>query len=154
MLRYYNFDVVCAEIPDQITLAINLSGCPNRCAGCHSPWLWEEVGEPLTEEVLERLVTRYEGAIDCLCLMGGDGDPAAIDRLAGWVRSHHPELLVGWYSGRQQLAVEVAPSHLDFLKLGPYIEALGGLRAPTTNQRLYRILSDGTWQRVWPSGGR
>ena len=38
------FDVVFQEIPGEVTLALNLSGCPNRCAGCHSPHLWEEVG--------------------------------------------------------------------------------------------------------------
>ena len=45
MLRLASFDVVFQEIPGEVTLALNLSGCPNRCAGCHSPHLWEEVGE-------------------------------------------------------------------------------------------------------------
>ena len=26
----------------------------------------------------------------------------------------------------------------DFIKTGPYVEALGGLKSPTTNQRFYR----------------
>ena len=28
---------------------------------------------------------------------------------------------------------------LDYLKLGPYDERLGGLDSPTTNQRFYRV---------------
>ena len=37
MVRYHNFDVVFAEIPGETTLAINITNCPNRCPGCHSP---------------------------------------------------------------------------------------------------------------------
>ena len=33
MLNYYNYDIVCQEIPDEITLAINITGCPNHCQG-------------------------------------------------------------------------------------------------------------------------
>lgn len=39
MVRYHNFDIVFAEIPDETTLAINITNCPNRCPGCHSPHL-------------------------------------------------------------------------------------------------------------------
>ena len=36
MLRYTNTDIVFQELPDEVTLAVNLSGCPCRCPGCHS----------------------------------------------------------------------------------------------------------------------
>ncbi len=51
MLKFYNYDVVCQEIPDEVTLAVNITGCPNRCEGCHSPWLWEDGGEVLCDAV-------------------------------------------------------------------------------------------------------
>ena len=57
MLRLASFDVVFQEIPGEVTLALNLSGCPNRCAGCHSPHLWEEVGEPLDDNLLNSLLS-------------------------------------------------------------------------------------------------
>ena len=38
---------------------------------------------------------------------------------------------------------------MDYIKLGPYIEALGGLKSPTTNQALYRIDSDGNMSRMY-----
>ena len=31
MLRYINTDIVFQEFPDEVTLAINISGCPCRC---------------------------------------------------------------------------------------------------------------------------
>ena len=31
VVRYYNFDIVFAEIPGETTLAINIANCPNRC---------------------------------------------------------------------------------------------------------------------------
>ena len=75
MLRYTDYDIVFREIPDETTLAVNLAGCPNRCPGCHSPQLQEPIGEPLTEEVVERLLARYGAAVTCFCLMGGDAEP-------------------------------------------------------------------------------
>jgi anaerobic ribonucleoside-triphosphate reductase activating protein len=72
MLRLASFDVVFQEIPGEVTLALNLSGCPNRCAGCHSPHLWEEVGEPLDDNLLNSLLSGYGNAITCVCFMGGD----------------------------------------------------------------------------------
>ena len=82
MLRYTDYDIVFREIPDETTLAVNLAGCPNRCPGCHSPQLQEPIGEPLTEEVVERLLVRYGAAVTCFCLMGGDAEPHEAARLA------------------------------------------------------------------------
>lgn len=86
MLRYTDYDIVFREIPDETTLAVNLAGCPNRCPGCHSPQLQEPIGEPLTEEVVERLLARYGAAVTCFCLMGGDAEPHEAARLALFAR--------------------------------------------------------------------
>ena len=44
MLNYLNTGVVFQEIPDEVTLSINITGCPSRCPGCHSQYLWENIG--------------------------------------------------------------------------------------------------------------
>ena len=36
MLKYTTHDIVFQEFPDEVTLAVNLSRCPNACPGCHS----------------------------------------------------------------------------------------------------------------------
>ena len=69
MIRYYNFDIVFAEIPDEVTLAINITGCPYRCEGCHSPHLREDRGERLDTDALAALLERYGDGITCLCLL-------------------------------------------------------------------------------------
>lgn len=49
MLKYVDARVVFQEIPDEITLAINISNCPCHCKGCHSQYLAEDIGKPLIE---------------------------------------------------------------------------------------------------------
>ena len=144
MVRFHNFDVVFAEIPGETTLAINITGCPNRCPGCHSPHLTADAGDVLDDEALALLLGRYGRSVTCVCFMGGDADPSEIARLAGVVRRTLPELRVGWYSGRQELPEGGAPQSFDYIKLGGWVEALGPLSSPTTNQRLYRVAADGT----------
>ena len=78
MLRYYNFDIVFQEIPDEVTLAINLTCCPNRCKGCHSPHLRQKIGPELTTSELDSIILRYKNEITCVCFMGGDNDVEAI----------------------------------------------------------------------------
>ena len=140
MLLLASYDIVFQEIPDEVTLALNLSGCPNRCSGCHSPHLQEEVGENLDDELLDGLLATYGGSVTCVCFMGGDADPLAVEGLACRVKQRSGGgLKTGWYSGRSRLPEGCAVGAFDYVKLGPYVEALGGLDAPTTNQRLYRI---------------
>ena len=71
MLKYVNHDIVFREFPDEVTLAINLSCCPNGCTGCHSAYLRGDVGEELTLQRLEALIESYAGEITCVALMGG-----------------------------------------------------------------------------------
>ena len=61
MLKYYNHDIVFQEYPDEVTLAINLTLCPNRCIGCHSAFLREDIGEELTPERITALIDANEG---------------------------------------------------------------------------------------------
>ena len=63
MLKYANFDIVFQEVPDEVTLAINISNCPNQCVGCHSKYLWEDLGEVLDKEALDQLVNQYRTGI-------------------------------------------------------------------------------------------
>ena len=150
MLKYTDYDIVFDEVPDEVALAVSLSLCPNHCEGCHSPHLREDIGEELTLERVADLVRRYRSGITCLCLMGGDGDTAALGDLVQQLRTVFPTLRLAWYSGRQQLPDSMDVSIWDYVKLGPYIPSLGPLKSPNTNQRLYRILPDATLEDLTP----
>ena len=149
MLKYADYDVVFQELPNEVTLAINISNCPNRCVGCHSAYLMDDVGNPLTEQALEELLQRYGKTITCVCFMGGDREPHAVAQLARWVKTQAAfTLKVGWYSGKQTLP-EVFDSHwFDYVKVGPYVPELGGLNHATTNQRLYKITKTATLEDI------
>lgn len=137
MLKYVDTKVVFAEIPDEITLAINISNCQCHCKGCHSPYLAEDIGTELTFSELRRLI-KHNSGISCIAFMGGDSEPKKIDALASFVTNHY-QLKVAWYSGRQELSKEIDLQNFDFVKLGPYIEELGPLNSKTTNQRFYKV---------------
>ena len=139
MLKYHSSYVGFREIPDEISLCINISNCPNNCKGCHSPWLKEDVGEDLNLESLNTLINKNKG-VSCICFMGGDQEPTEISNLAVAVRlrSDYP-YKTAWYSGRQYIPNELNIDAFDYIKVGPYIEELGGLDNINTNQRLYMV---------------
>ena len=142
MLKFYNYDIVFQEIPDEITLAINLTMCPIHCKGCHSKFLWEDIGEVLDESAITDLVNIYKGEITCVALMGGDNDTKEVNRLMKYVKEYF-HLRTAWYTGREEISNEVDIKNFDYIKVGPYIEELGGLKSKHTNQKLLLIKENG-----------
>ena len=71
MLKYADYDIVFQEIPDEVTLAINLSNCPHHCPGCHSPYLQRNTGKELNRTTLSGLLRMYGKSVTCVCFMGG-----------------------------------------------------------------------------------
>lgn len=150
MMKYENASIVFQEVPNETTLAINITGCPCRCPGCHSPYLWEDRGTPLTKEAIDAFMSEYGSSITCIALMGGDAEPETVDKLAAYIHGKYSGIKVAWYSGRTQLSPLVNLEHLDFYKVGPYLKHLGGLKDSTTNQRIYRKEADGEWKDITP----
>ncbi len=148
LLKCYNYDIVAQEIPNEITLALNISGCPNRCPDCHSKWLWEDEGLELTEHFLKLLVDKYYGDITCVCFMGGDQSPEQVNSLAAFIKSNFEGVKTAWYSGASDLSTSIRLSNFDFVKIGPYIAEKGGLRSPKTNQKFYKVLEGNILEEV------
>ena len=135
MVKYLETAVTFEEIPDEVTLAINISNCQNHCEGCHSPWLREDVGEELTPEVLNDLIDKNEG-ITCVCFMGEGNDIEGLLDLALIVAQRG--LAAALYSGRPDVEAELG-AVFTYIKEGPYIEEFGPLNKETTNQRMYKV---------------
>ena len=143
MLKYANYDIVFQEVPEEVTLAINISNCPNHCPGCHSKYLWENIGKNLDKSELDRLVAQYKSGITCVCFMGGDAEPKEVAELAKQLKNSNKNLKMAWYSGKNELPENVSTEHFDYIKLGRYIEEFGPLDSATTNQRMMKRLADG-----------
>ena len=146
MLKYVDTKVTFSEVPDEISLCINISNCPCHCKGCHSSYLAEDIGEKLTLDKIYDLIDNNEG-ITCICFMGGDSSPKEIDMFARCIKDLY-DIKVAWYSGRQELNKYINLKCFDFIKLGPYIGEFGPLNSKTTNQRFYQVIKshyeDGT----------
>ena len=137
MLKYVETLVTFSEVPEEISLCINLSRCPCHCEGCHSPYLAGDIGKELNVESLKSLLEGNTG-ISCVAFMGGDNDPQRVNQLAEYVKSEF-DLKVCWYSGRPSIAEGIKLENFDFIKVGPYRPDKGPLNDPNTNQRFYEI---------------
>lgn len=139
-MKYFNWDIVFQEIPDETTLAINISNCPCHCPGCHSKFLWADVGTELNVVEYDRLLSAVIQDITCVCFMGGDAEPEYINTLAEYSKRYFDQIKVGWYTGKTIVSKAVNLAWLDYVKVGPYIERLGGLKSPQSNQKLYKVI--------------
>lgn len=136
MIKYKDYYIVFEEIPDKVTLAINITNCQNRCVGCHSPELRRDIGTELTKCEIDRIISENDG-INCICFMGEGNDREALKEIADYViEKHHIDIAL--YSGRKEVESDLY-GLFDFVKVGPYIEEFGPLNKETTNQRLYYV---------------
>lgn len=144
MLKYKDYYVVFEEIPDEITLAINISNCQNRCVGCHSPELRGNIGDELNAQVLDKMLRDNDG-ITCVCFMGEGNDRDMLRALIEYVNrtrnSNGVKIKVAIYSGREEVE-DWYYENCHYVKVGPYKPDCGPLNVKTTNQRLYKCYVD------------
>lgn len=141
--------VVLEEIPDKLTLAVDISNCQGTCIGCHSPFLRDDIGDELTPEIIDSLIADNFG-VNCFLFLGEGKDHAALMRLADHIRRRHPALELALYSGREAVEDDIWDV-FDYVKVGPYIPKFGPLNHRSTNQRLYYHREDIT-SRFWHKG--
>lgn len=151
MLKYVPelTDVVMEEIPGKVTLAVEISNCPGNCPGCHSPFLRSDIGEELTPDVIDKLLKSNFG-VNCFLFLGEGNDPKTLYSLTEHIRNVRPDVEIAVYSGRSAVEDRMFDA-FDYVKVGPYIEKLGPLNNPATNQRLYHHRKDIT-SEFWRKG--
>lgn len=135
MLKYTTTMVTFSEVPDEVSLVINLSNCPYHCPACHSKELWGDIGEPLRVGKLIDLIEANKG-ITCVCFMGGDSDLEELYNLFKFMPMLYKDLKVAWYTGREDVPKDLP--RIDYLKIGPYKEECGPINVKTTNQRMFQ----------------
>ena len=148
MLKYISMSIVFQEVPDEISLAVSITGCPNHCPDCHSKYLWEDTGDELTEKVLDSYISAYIDGITCVCFMGGDADKQTVYRLGKYVKGKYPDLKIAWYSGSREIDNDFPWSVFDYIKVGPYIQKYGPLDSPNTNQYMLKKNGNKVWEDI------
>ncbi|MDF2882196.1 MAG: Na(+)-translocating NADH-quinone reductase subunit [Clostridiaceae bacterium] len=142
-LKYISYSIALQEVPDEISLVINISGCPHLCEGCHSQYLTKYEGNYLLDD-LEELINIYYGMITCVCFMGGDQNMIELDTAIEYV--HRKGLKTCVYSGSDDFSIfKCSLKYLDWLKIGSYKQELSvdnniqhGIKLATSNQKLYK----------------
>ena len=147
-LKYLGYSIVFQEVPNEVVLAINISGCPHKCEGCHSKHLWEYKGNYISDD-LSNLIEKYQGLITCICFMGGDQNQQELLELL--VKTRKYKLKTALYTGKDSfddLDIRVL-DNLNYCKIGHYDNKLGGLDNPTTNQRMFFWdYESGKWEDI------
>lgn len=140
-LKYINYDIVFQEVPNEISLVFNISGCPHKCEGCHSKHLWEYTGNYMKDDYI-KIIDSYKNYITCVCFMGGDQNIAELYTMCRTIKDMIPNMKICIYSGLQSItsfSEIISDNLIDYLKIGPYVKSLGGLDSCETNQKMYKI---------------
>lgn len=145
-LKYTGTTVAMMEVPDEVSLAFEISDCPHRCPGCHSQHLWTYDGELLMDNYLKEIRRYYlppiRRGITCVCFMGGEWRPRELILYARI--AHRMRLKVCLYSGADNLSAIDGQliNHLDFLKIGGWKSEKGPLGSKRTNQKMFKLRDD------------
>ena len=137
-LKFTDYMVTFREVPNEISLYVNISNCPIHCPSCHSKELWGDVGEELTDGKILSLIGKNDGCT-AFVIGGGDANPSEVNHVAEFIKENS-NLLVAWYSGREKVPNEIKLENFDFIKLGPYKKEFGGLSSPKTNQKFFQVI--------------
>ena len=137
-LKYLGYSVVLQEVPDEISLAINISGCPVKCQDCHSKYLWEYTGDYISDDIY-KILDIYGHMISCICFMGGNQNINELKELCSICKNlNYKTCLYTGYELNEHLKA-FALKYLDYLKVGAFDKNKGGLNSPTTNQKMFKI---------------
>lgn len=138
-LRMQGHSIVFQEVPDEVSLALSISGCQYKCPDCHSKYLWNEIGENVMKK-LPALLNKYGQSITCVCFMGGNQRPEELRRLVAYCRGLGYKTCLYTGAGSPSDLRTSLIEQLDYLKTGPFIKEFGPLTSPRTNQRFYKVV--------------
>lgn len=144
MLYYTEVGLSPYEVPTERALCIYISGCRNHCPNCHYPLLQrEDYGFPLNENY-KKIVALYQKYATCICFLGEgkntDDERTEFKDMVAYANGFGLKTCL--YSGRN-IQPESWMRIFDYIKLGSYVEKLGGLDQKTTNQVLLKKCQEG-----------
>ena len=136
MIKYVEKSIVFEEVPDRVSLAFSISKCQNKCKGCHSPFLRCDVGNELTKELFLNEFNKTLKYCNCVLFLGEGDNLDELIELNRFIKEKFKNIETAIYSGRDKVELKLF-DEFDFVKVGSYQEDKGGLKSPTTNQRMF-----------------
>lgn len=128
----YDFQVVLQEVPGEVSLCFTITGCPHRCEGCHSPFLWKEGnGAKMDFNAYKDILHRYFDLATCVLFMGGEWHQKELIKMLKHAQKQGYKTCL--YTGEDEVGEDIL-EHLTFIKTGKWIQELGGLDNENTNQ--------------------
>ncbi len=132
LFNAYAPQVLFQEVPDEVSLAFTMTGCPLRCSGCHSKDTWNpKRGRALSDKGFADYLEQYAECVTCVLFFGGEWNISALTAKLKHARA--AGLKTCLYTGLD-VVPETLKSHLTYLKTGPWLRHRGGLDQPHTNQ--------------------
>ncbi len=136
-MRHLSYNIVFQEVPNEISLAFQITGCRLVCKGCHSRELWNpKSGEVLTDHLYNSLLEKYNGLISCVLFFGGEWHEEELIKKLKIAQS--AGLCTCLYTGEDDVSIKIK-ENLDYIKVGKWIEELGPLSSVTTNQKFIKL---------------
>lgn len=137
-MNYLEQKITFNEIPKEISIVFSIPGCGGRCKGCHSPFLHNASnGKKLDEIDYIKILEDNQFLATTVLFLGGDWDDELINFLKIAKRYNFKTAL--YTSLRYEQIPFKLKYNLNYLKVGEYIDGLGGLESVLTNQRLYKF---------------
>ena len=138
-MKIYDYDVTFVEVPTEINLTFYVYGCKLNCKNCS--WLFANTDSvyELSIEDYKDLLEKYKDKATCIVFLGGEWEENIIDYIKLAQKDYKICLYTGLTYNELLNQYPDIIQYLDYLKTGRYIERLGNLDSPTTNQQLLRL---------------
>lgn len=134
MVKYYNYAITFAEVPNEVSLCFNITNCPHNCAGCHSPYLQQDIGNNLSCDI-QNIINKHHDQFTCVCFLGEGNDKKELQKLINYVKNLGFKTCL--YSGSDDGILDDF-KNLDYYKKGSFKQEYGPLNNKNTNQRMYK----------------
>ncbi len=151
-MRYHKYSITFNEIPGEITLVFSITGCKGPCKGCHSPFLHDPGnGNNLSVDFFNELLEKYNNQITTVLFLGGEWHEDFLSELLKEAKNKNVKTALYTRLDYKDVPRKLK-YNLTYLKVGKYIEGLGGLESVITNQRLYLLKpkKKDITSRFWP----
>lgn len=136
-MNYSDFKIALQEVPGEISICFTIHGCELHCKGCHSAYLWnKDKGEKLTLKKYTSILEKYKSLASCVLFMGGEWFENELVNYFKIAKAFNYTTCL--YTGQTQISKNIL-NQLTWIKTGPWVEALGGLDSPKTNQEFKEL---------------